>query len=358
MLSGQLRALLTERSRKADPLLLELAKKFGHALEIYAMPGVDDPSLPEAVSDDFEFHISGFPITLAPRYFAQEKYHLKDLINKKIIKINDKVYTITNLIEWYANWGGGSHYSRQIPEEFNFLLSMNIFGSSPISNLLTQVGEATLASGLAILRKMVEFEIHAVLVIPGDSAPKDTFLIDAKYEGSNMRLSLMLSQRLVPIFSVTDLQGMSAKVQGDRLVDWDAPRYFLFSLGIDDDLSTVLEIYINGERIGRSIFSEPLFVFSQLTDYEVYHNRAADGENQDFCLGLSSLAMYGKEMTPVERANLLIYFEKKCQDDNLKIILYNTQSFGYSERGSKNLHMEGEVKRLEIGELGELFQKH
>jgi hypothetical protein len=50
-LAGQLRALLTEKSKGADPLLLRLAETFAQPLEFYVMPGADDPNFPDSLKE-------------------------------------------------------------------------------------------------------------------------------------------------------------------------------------------------------------------------------------------------------------------------------------------------------------------
>jgi hypothetical protein len=42
-LYGQLRALLSDRSKGNKPLLLDVSDQLGHPLYFFAMPGVDEP---------------------------------------------------------------------------------------------------------------------------------------------------------------------------------------------------------------------------------------------------------------------------------------------------------------------------
>jgi hypothetical protein len=100
--------------------------------------------------------------------------------------------------------------------------------------------------------------------------------------------------------------------KADRLIDWSAPRHLQASVTIDEDLTTLLELVIDGERVGRSRVPQPLFVLSDPMHYDSYHNRAVDGKEQDFSFGVIEVVMYGSEVPPVGRANLLLHFEEKC----------------------------------------------
>lgn len=350
-LSGQLRALLTERSSKADPLLLELAKLLGKSLDIYCMPDVDNPEFPESLRKNMVLHVTGFPITIRRQFAAQRKLSFSGFLDYQIIHFKGTRYTPRNLIEWYANWAGGAHYSRQLPEDFAALLSLNAMGFQPVANLLLQLGEATLSTGRDLLKSVVDLEIHTVIVVPAQKVSELTYLFDARFEGTSMRLSLALDKRLVPSFRAIGLQGITGTVQADRLIDWSAPRHLQASVTIDEDLTTLLELVIDGERVGRSRVPQPLFVLSDPMHYDSYHNRAVDGKEQDFSFGVIEVVMYGSEVPPVGRANLLLHFEEKRNDPELPIIAYTPRSYGHAPRGTKNLSMTGLVKHLKVRDL-------
>jgi hypothetical protein len=350
-LSGQLRALLTERTRKADPLLLEMAKALGRSLEIHCMPDVNDPAFPEDLRNGLLLHVSGFPITARRQYEAQVRLEYSQLLNHEIVLFRGKKYTIGDVIDWYANWAGGAHYSRNLPEDFAELLSLNLAGVEPIASALVQIGEATLAVGRDLLKSVIDLEMHAVVVVPRQDLGEVNYLFDSQYQGSNMRLSLFLNKRSMPSFLVSGLQGVAARIDADRLVDWSAPRHLQASVRIEDDLATVLELVLDGERIGRLLVPEPLFVLSDPLDYELYHNRSVDGAPQQFSFGVAQVAMFGAEVAPADRANMLLYFESKRRDPEQPLMFYAPQSYGHAPRGTKNLTMTGPVQRLRVQDV-------
>ena len=82
-----------------------------------------------------------------------------------------------------------------------------------------------------------------------------------------MRLSLILNKRLMPTLFVSGLQGIPAQVDCDRLIPWTEPKYIHGAMRIDDDLSTILELWVDGTLVGRVRVPEPLFVLSDPLDY-------------------------------------------------------------------------------------------
>ena len=354
VLSGQLRSLVAERSKGEAPLLLHVAEKFGSTLEIYCMPGIDDSGLPSEIRKDLVLHVAGFPVTLQRQFEAQRKIDLREFLDLKLIQFKSNDYSPRTIIEWYANKSGGSHYSSKIPEDFAALLALNLMNMQPLANLLVQIGDAVLAMGRSLLRAKIEFEIFALVVVPRqrDGAIKNVnYLFDSKYEGSEMRLCISLNARLIPSFFASGLQGAWARVDCDRLIDWSEPRLIHATLVLEEDLSTTLELAIDGFRVGRTNVKEPLFVLADPLDYAFYHNKGFDEEPQNFTFGVGSLVMIGRELGPEERANVLLHIGRERVDPELKVMLFSPQAFGLAEKGTKNLAISGHATLRHVGDL-------
>lgn len=346
VLSGQLRSLVAERSRGEVPLLLDVAVKFGKDLEVHCMPGVDDPSFPQELQQDVVLRVAGFPVTLERQFHAQRKMRLPEFLDEDLILFRGTKYSPRTVIEWYANKAGGAHYSSNIPEDFAALMALNLMTIQPLANLFVQIGEATLAAGRQLLKSVVDFEIFALVVVPAQEpgAVRDVnYLFDFQYEGSGMRISLCLNSRLMPSFFVSGLQGIWARVDCDRIVDWSEPRLIHATLLIEDDLSTTLELAVDGVRVGRGNVKVPLFVLSDPLDYDSYHNKAADGQPQRFAFAFGELVMIGRELGPEETANMLLYVSGRCADPDLKVTCYSPEAFARAEKGTTHLTMSGQV---------------
>ena len=353
-LSAQLRSLVAERSRQADPLLLHIAQALQEDLSVYCMPDVHHPPFPDNLRKDMLFHMSGFPITAERQFEAQLKMTFPEVLDRDIVTFQGNNYTPRKLIEWCANKTGGAHYSRNLPEDLATLLAFNPMNIQPLMQILLQLGDATLAAGLRLLKRVVNFDLHALLVVPdqhSDHVANVNYLLDYRYEGSAMRFSLILNKRLMPSLFVSGLQGIPAQVDCDRLITWTEPRYIHGAMRIDDDLSTILELWVDGTLVGRVRVPELLFVLSDPLDYENYHNRAADGEPQLFSFALGEVALYSRELEPIERAGFLLYMNEKRQDPELPLILYTSKSFGQAPRGTKDVKMTGTVRPVKVQDL-------
>jgi hypothetical protein len=353
-LSGQLRALIAERSKDAKPLLLDIARELQEKLRVYCMPGVDDPSFPSHLRQDLIVHVSGFPITPKRQFAAQLEMDFSQILDHKIILFNGNTYTAKTVIEWYANKAGGAHYSTRLPEDFARLLLQSPFNLQPLAHILTQLGEAVLFAGCSLIKKLVNFEIHAIIVIPSqipDVVSETNYLFDSQYEGSPMRLSIVLNKRLMPSFFVRGLQGSSARVDCDRMIDWSRPRHLHAALRIDNDLSTKLELAIDGVRVGRTRVEEPLFVLSDPLDYDTFHNKAVDGAPQEFSFGIAHISMHGAELSPLDAAKMFTYVNTLLQEADLPLALYEPNSYAHAPRGTKDLQMTGMVRKWNVGDV-------
>lgn len=354
VLSGQLRSLVAERSKGETPLLLDVAEKLGKDLAIHCMPGVDDPSFPEALRKDVVLHVAGFPVTLERQLPAQREMRLPEFLDEDLILFRGTNYSPRKVIEWYANKAGGAHYSGRIPADFAALMSLNLMNMQPLANLLVQIGDATLAAGRHLLKSVVDLEIYALVVVPEQepNAVRDVnYLFDSQYEGSSMRISLSLNSRLMPCFFVSGLQGAWARVDCDRMLDWSEPRLLHATLLIEDDLSTTIELAVDGVRVGRGNVKVPLFVLSDPLDYDSYHNRAVDGPPQRFSFAVGDVLMIGRELGPEERANMLLYVSSKRSGPDLKVISYSPEAFGRAQRGTNHLTTSGQTTLKLASEL-------
>lgn len=343
-LSGQLRALLIDKS--GEPLLLKIAEELGKSLSLYCMPDVNDPEFPESLRDKLEIHLGGFPITPFRQLPKQISISFSAMLDQQIIHIRGNQYTVKDLINWYANNAGGAHYAPNVPEDLAALL-YDPTTALPLSNYLIQLGDATLDAGRRLIKQLIDIELHALLVVPIQPASaigSQNFILDSIYPGTSMRVGLLLNKLLKPVFFVSSLQGVSTHVECDRIIDWTKPRYVRASMRIEDDLSTVLDLLVDGERVGRTRVDDVFFVDSSPSGYERFHNRAHNGQPQLFSFGLSELVVFGAELAPKDNANMILWMLAPTEDPNLITTLYSPNSYGHASPGTSAIMMTGDVR--------------
>lgn len=122
-LSGQLRGLLLERRKDSHALLLEVARRLGYEAKILVGREADAPF--ESALKDATLVILGFPFSLERETGAQRSISLGSLESFKLVKHEDKLYTVGNVVKWYANKAGGSHFAKNLPRTFALLLELD-----------------------------------------------------------------------------------------------------------------------------------------------------------------------------------------------------------------------------------------
>jgi hypothetical protein len=360
VLSGQLRSLLAEKSRGESPLLLEIAQILEKSLDVYCMPSTSDSDLPESIADNFLLHIAGFPVSVNRQLRRQAQVTISDFLDSNIICFNGVYYSPRKIIEWYANKAGGAHYSSTIPEVFSQLLSLNVMGIQPLANCLLQLGEVTLALGIRTIKSIVDMELCMRIYVPQPEHDKITatnYLFDSCYEGSSMRISLWLNEMLTPCFFVSGLQADWASIKFNQVIDWTESRLIHTSLHIEDDLSTTLRISVDGEQGGKINIRRPIFVLSDPLDYEACYNKAINGDPQNFTLAVSEVVMLGRELSPKDKANILLYMIEQGSDPGQKYLVYFPFSYGLSVKGSKDLSMHGKVELKSFDDISRCSSK-
>lgn len=348
VLSGQMRSLLIDKSKRSERRLLHVAEKLSIPLTVFCMNGVDDPTFP--LSEKPMFWVSGFPISTERQLEAQKEMTLESVLGEPFILYQGVQYTPTTIIEWFANKAGGSHYSVSMPKHFVEMLTLRIGSLDPLRNMLLQLAEATLAAGLKFIRAAVQQEVHLLIGVP--SRPKsEVYLVDVAYPGSLMRFSLMLDNSGTPTVRLIGLDGALMTLVGNKFLASDRLSHLHLSITVNDELHTRAELYLNGDSLGWVEQGAPLFLESLSRNYDVFHNKAITGEPQDFSFALGELIVVDAKLSPSDRAQIMVYQEQKRNDPQTKLIVYETRSFARSAPGSGDLQMEGTVKRVSAQEI-------
>ena len=252
--------------------------------------------------------------------------------------IRGHYYSVREVIGWFANKDGGSHFSPDRPSDFNEWITF-------LRNPLLQIGEIALQLGQGFLSSLANFEIHFLLAIP--KLPNErVYLFDAIYSRDGMRISLLLDKLGKLELSMKDIEGVSIVLKTSEMLDWIEVCYVVISSQVNKDLVTEVKILFNGAIVAAEVVQKPFFVSSAIRDYNVFYNRAANGEEQLFEFGLCEMAMFSMLDDQISRANLYTYFNDKRVKSNDGII-YHALSYGDSPSGISDIRMHGKVTRTE-----------
>jgi len=159
-------------------------------------------------------------------------------------------------------------------------------------------------------------------------------------------------------FGVTSIQGLTAVVGINRLIDWTKPHHFTLSLVIENDLSTKLGIALDGETVAKLAAPYPLFVASDPVQYQSYQNRSNEDARAGLDFGLIEIAMFGKKLPVKERAQMFLYFENQLMKEDQRCVYFRNGQYGCAPPGTNDMQMTNSpvmwsVSRLMKGEFPE-----
>jgi hypothetical protein len=340
-LYGQLRALLSEKSKDNQPLLLTIAEEIGMQLNLYCMSDVNDKDFPSELIQNLVLHLSGFPVSIEQELPGQHIIKLEDFLNRKILffkgrEYREGKYSVEEIITFFANKAGGAHFSPDLPKDFAQLLSFELLGQPMLVQALIQIAEITYRLGLKLLRRLSEFEIHLLIFIPQQELSQAGYVFDNKYPNSPMRVFFCLNPGMRLNFGVTDIQRLTSTVAINRIIDWKKPHYFVLTLVINNRLQSKLEILMDGETLGEVIVPHPLFVINDPLNYMSYHNRSHDNDSAGLSIGFVEIKML--ERSPLKkRIDLFLHFEELLARKDLECLYFEKGQYGYLPSGVKDM---------------------
>ncbi len=341
-LSGQLRALLLEKRADSHALLIHATKQLGLSPTVFRMDGVDvglPPEVPTPI-----FHLAGPPFSLRQEIPGQKEVALSALPAHDLIEFDGTRLSIKELIEFFANYSGGAHYSKRLPKPFARILGLNVPPLGPMRsallNAMSQIGQVTYRIGLDALRAAAELDIFVDLGLPH---PSPGALIDAKYPESPLRLTIYLSNDLHIGVHMTGIDGSSMALWVNEQVDWTVPHVVHISVRHDDALATSLSLEIDDAKIRSEATSiSPVFLPSVWNDYDVVLNSSAEQKPRPSALALGQLAVVGRS-TPWSLAQVLTKFVDDARDTERQVVLYGSGSMGAARSGQRDFQNGGTV---------------
>ncbi|WP_148648363.1 hypothetical protein [Sphingobium cupriresistens] len=221
-LAGQLRSILSEKRKDADALIKVIADSFNIELNFFVF--IDANNLQDSFPDDIkpEVTMSGFPISSEREINSQTRLNLDDFLNYKILKIKENSYSVINIIKWFSDRAGGSHYSKTLPKDFSDLLDLGYAGFPFLIQFFIQIGEAVVSAGYKILAKFSNQDI--CLIMGAHSVPKNfAHIIDCSSKFSKMRTILHFDENGKFGSYISGIQGENIRLRSNADFDFEKP---------------------------------------------------------------------------------------------------------------------------------------
>jgi hypothetical protein len=275
---------------------------------------------------------------------------LTQVLGHKIVRYRTRTYRVRDIIEFYANKAGGSHYSPDIPKDFAEILSMTFGGQTMLGSGLQQIASLVLESGLQIFKRLVEFEVNAAAWIPRQDLSSPAYLIDHLYPGTPMRVAVGLLPDMRLFFAVRGLNGerLDASLDG---VNWTKAHQLSFSHALKAGLRSELSIAIDGTVLTTETGEAPILVLNDPREYQGFLNRSQEDSGAGMTMGLIEQTCHAAFLSQSERAKIARYFRHRLSKNGTKAIVFKPGQYGSSAPGTKDLRMTGQPTVADLSEL-------
>lgn len=269
VLSGQLRALLTDDGKHSGPLLLETAKELKEELRVFAMMPDSDSSI---LGQAFMNHMN--PMVSFNRQFAKQvEVPFEDILDKQYFRYNGSSFSFRKIIEKYANRAGGAHYSKNLPAYFLEQKKFNIGGLNPMQQSIWTLGKAVQKVGHQLLKKLFGFRLVIQFVL--HEMPQEAFcLVNAKHSNGNMGYDVFITSAGELLFDFLGLENQQLLFRSLPCLTADSGNVLEIEIEVLDSLETRIVAYINGIGIEDSRYCNLLLIQSDTTDFKIligYH---------------------------------------------------------------------------------------
>jgi hypothetical protein len=289
-LAGQLRMLLTDRSKGVTPLLIEIAKELDFPLKLYHGKGAR--SAEEAAAegpDPLLFLLTGFPISLHRESQDQVEADLQSLLKLNIMRFNGVAYTTADLIDFFANYAGGAHSPPRWSRDLSALLfSIQINGGPAPATALIQLAKAVLKIGAELLREIGMIELHLAVALPNQRPEREATLLHMAYSVAPASLAIYLDQLRRIRVQMTSMHGTQAQLSSNRAIDLPSALHIGFVQTITDDLETEMVLMFNGDEVAHVRTPELVMLPADRPGYTLVVNRSPAAENWNVRLDLGA----------------------------------------------------------------------
>lgn len=343
---GQLRSLLCEKSSKSKPLLIDIAEILKYQTDFYF---IDQNIITIDSSQGLVFSVTPPILSIEKQVDNQKKTNLKDYINKKFIQIEEKYYSIEDLIKLFSNKLGGSHYSLAISEADAELLNKNIgFGNtSVLEEILIRLSKIVLNIGIRFIRKYSEFDFYFGLYIPNQNFENEfNPIFECVLDNNSSKLSFGVTKDASFYLLLNDLSFRSFQFLCKNQINFKSEILLNFNHKITDDFKSEIQIIENDKELFKEEIYQPLFILNEFWEYKASINKMIDSEQKGINLAIKAFTIYNS----TERKESKEIFLKEIgeYDQNKIYSWYGNNDYLLSEIGTNDFILFGELITKEI----------
>ena len=325
----QLRALLSEKSKDNQPLLLEIASVFGFDPPIYSMRSIhDDPKAPEVMKSAL-MHFEGFPMGLRQELPAQMPTSLSRLLDKRIVTIEESIYTLRDLIEVCANKAGGAHWPKRMKENEVRLLEFRFGQFQPAHTALLQFAEVILEYGRQLLAEILTQYVNLLVVVPEQKIHSEVAIFELRYPNRSNTLQFTIRNEGILKARLKCFNGEVIATQCAPAFSRDSLVHIEVAHELDRNLQSILSIRVDGEVKCESVAPIPLLYDGRSLHTECVLNEPVSDEGTggiEFGMSQFVSRSFVSDLTARER--LEFYFESINTNQEVKVVAIGNETRG------------------------------
>lgn len=334
---GQLRAILTDSTKKGKEPFFIIAKKLHINPELYYM---EDLSIQNAPNPPV-FSFSGVPISETQELPGQTKIKLQDFLNVVIVRHQGIKLKVFETINALSNKFGGSHYDNNIPNHIAAVQSLLIGGLPTLDRFIFELSRVLKNISIDMFNSISEYEMIFRLFVK-EKVKNDNIIFDFKLGDSGVRLTALTNNAVLTVI-ISDFRNQ--QIIAKTKLKENSLNTITIIHKINPDLSSELRLNANdGEWIGE-MSPTALLWLNQIGDYSCFFNRGHEFESQDFEFGLGEI-MINKKVSSTEVMEVQWNFLKN-REKNM-IYWFEKGSFAHLKPGTQDLNFEGRVVRKEV----------
>lgn len=343
---GQLRSILTEKSKKQRPLLFEIAELFKEELKLYYKPYEE---LPDYLADSV-FHFLSPEISLEKEDSKQIPICLEEFLSKEVLLLNSKLYNMEFVINALANKFGGSHYASKVEKEAAQLFYFQINNQTILNQLILQISKLVLNQGIKMLQKYNSLSLYFTLYIPNQSLDDHQYLFDYYSEKYGLRYSLILNKDKTLSFKVVDIFKNLFTFSSKKPIELNAFSNIQIVFGFSKDFKSVFKLKVNDTILEQQLLDTFIPISNELHLFDKYYNRPYENEKE----GLTFIQYQMLIRTTIpdnEETMSIMNYLKSGIKKSTNGILYSKGSYGLTPICEQDIKMYGKVKNLSVDQL-------
>ncbi|MCF8370917.1 MAG: hypothetical protein K9H64_04795 [Bacteroidales bacterium] len=330
---GQLRAILTDKSRGKLPLLFDITEKTDYSLDVFYW-------LPKDTGSDngLTYGFTDPQLSFYKPSVDFKKIHLKEYIEKvEFLQVDDLKFTHEKFIEFIANNLGGAHYS-PFMELYKYKLKsfthFNLVGYSK------KFGEAITLKTIDFIKKFTDMAIGFGFILY--KTKNKIKLLDLNLPNTPMSVKLFLNHDNTLQLNLIDYFGVVINLTSRYKIKRNEYNVIYLSFTIDSRMKGRIKLFVNN-RLYISYFGSSFLIINEFHSY----NRQILTDSKKYEIGFTFFEVYNEVWKSTIRKS---YIDDKIEEwhQNTSFMVFKDGEYLTAKPFERNLTIIGSPSFINI----------